>query len=141
MIVDELNIEPLENSLKTLKDGFLSYKKQLNNNDKEMVDITIDMCIQRFEYTLETAIKFMKKLLIKEYNIKDSGELTMTNTFRFMQDYGFLKDWNSWNNYYKSRNRSVHEYSFEKSRDVFKLIPDFINDVEFLINKLKEKLK
>lgn len=138
---EELNIEPLENALKTLKDGFLSYKKQFNNNDKEMIDITIDMCIQRFEYTLETAIKFMKKLLIKEYNLKDSGELTMTNTFRFMNDYGYITDWNNWNNYYKSRNRSVHEYSFEKSRDVFKLIPDFINDAEFLVNKLKEKLQ
>ena len=137
---DELDITPLKKALETLKKGVSFYKNGLNLYNEEMIEGLIDMCIQRFEYTLESSIKFMRKILIKEYN-QSNGVLTMTNTFRFMQDYGFIKNWENWDNYYKNRNKSVHEYSFEKSRSAFDIIPNFIEDVDYLIKNIEERLK
>ena len=80
----------------------------------------------------------MKKILIKKYG-KDEKELTINNIFRFMEGYGYIEDWQKWKDYYQKRNNTAHEYNLEKSRELVCLIPDFLSDVEFLINSIKER--
>ena len=62
----------------------------------------------------------------------------MDNIFRFMQGYGYSKDWQRWRNYYESRNNTAHEYNLVKARSLIKLVPDLLEDTEYLINTLKE---
>ena len=61
------------------------------------------------------------------------------NIFRFMEGYGYIEDWQKWKDYYQKRNNTAHEYNLEKSRELVCLIPDFLSDVEFLINSIKER--
>ena len=129
-----LDITNLENAYNTLSE---CYKDYGDNQDSVFLQYIADSCVKRFEYTLETAWKLMKKLLIKKYGKTDS-ELTMNNIFRFMQGYGYTEDWERWKIYYEKRNNTAHEYSIEKSRKLIELIPEFIKDAEFLISKLKE---
>jgi len=56
-----------------------------------------------------------------------------------MQGYGYSDNWERWRNYYKSRNDVAHEYSLVKARALVTLIPDFIRDIEFFLNKIKEE--
>ena len=125
----------LEEAYKTLKQCYIDYTA---NQESVLLDYIADSCVKRFEYTLETAWKLMKKILAKKYG-KTQEELTINNIFRFMQGYGYAENWENWKKYYELRNNTAHEYSLAKSRSLIQIIPDFIKDVEFLISKLSEE--
>lgn len=92
-----MNINSLKEALKTLKDVQLQYVKNSNRN---LQSISADSCVKRFEYTLETSVKLMKKMLKTQY-AKEETDLTVNNIFRLMQSYGFISFWISWRNYYQ----------------------------------------
>ena len=94
----------------------------MENKDESITDMLEDSCVKRFEYTLETSWKLMKRILKKIYG-KQEQELTVNNIFRFMQGYGFIKNWESWKDYYAKHNNTSHEYNLEKSRELLKIIP------------------
>ena len=129
-----IEITNLENAYITLSE---CYKDYAENQNSVFIQYIADSCVKRFEYTLETAWKLVKKILIQKYG-KNDTELTMNNIFRFMQGYGYAQNWGNWKNYYEKRNSTAHEYNIEKSRNLIELIPDFLKDTEFLISKLKE---
>ena len=131
-----LSISNLEEAYNTLNSCYQDYKI---NIDSPLVEYIEDSCIKRFEYTLETAWKLVKKVLIQKYG-KTEQELSMNNIFRFMQGYGYAEDWERWRNYYQKRNETAQEYNLVKSRALLILIPDFIKDIEFLTAKLKEDI-
>ena len=64
----------------------------------------------------------MKKVLKKVYGITEE-ELTVNNTFRFMQGYNFITNWENWKEYNEKRNNTAHEYDLIKSRKLIDLIP------------------
>ena len=125
----------LEEVYKTLNKCYFDFQ---SNQNSVLIEYIEDSCVKRFEYTLETAWKLMKKILAKKY-CKTQEELTINNIFRFMQGYGYAENWENWKKYYELRNNTAHEYNLIKSRELMKIIPDFIVDVEFLINKLSEE--
>lgn len=133
----EKQISPfnLEKSYETL---LKCYKDFNENESSPFAEYIKDSCVKRFEYTLETAWKLMKKILIKKYG-KNEEELTINNIFRLMQGYGYIEDWQNWREYYQKRNNTAHEYNLEKSRELIEIIPSFIKDVEFLINSIRER--
>lgn len=132
----QIDISNLKSALETLKSSMQTLQK---NSTCDFVDMLEDSCIKRFEYTLELARKIMKRVLKKIYG-KSEEELTVNNTFRFMQGYKFVENWENWREYYEKRNNTAHEYNLEKSRSLITIIPQFINDAEFLVKKLDEKL-
>lgn len=133
----EIDITNLKSAFQTLKS---SMKTLEENKTCDFVDMLEDSCIKRFEYTLEISRKIMKRVLKKIYG-KSEEELTVNNTFRFMQGYKFIPNWESWKNYYEKRNNTAHEYNLEKSRALIKIIPDFIEDTDILINNIERKIE
>ena len=128
----ELDIEALRKAKTSLEKAYRIYLQ--GSDDEEMCAIYADSCVKRFEYTFETSWKIMKKYFKLQYNKKEE-ELTMNNIFRFMESYGFAKNWIDWRDYYSKRNNTAHEYSIEKSRNLIEIIPDFIESVNFLLEK------
>ena len=133
MEIDYSNLISAINTLKT------SMNVLDANRKSTFADMLEDSCIKRFEYSLEIARKLMKRVLKKIYG-KTEEELTVNNTFRFMQGYKFILNWENWKNYYEKRNNTAYVYDLEKSRELLEIIPDFINDADFFISKLQEKL-
>ena len=133
MVID---ISNLESALKTLKSSIETLEQ---NKTCDFADMLEDSCIKRFEYTLEIARKLMKKVLKKIYGIQEE-ELTVNNTFRLMQGYKFITNWENWREYHEKRNNTAHEYNLEKSRRLIEIIPQFIIDTDVLIENLEEKL-
>lgn len=129
-----IEITNLENAYSTLNECYKDYE---GNQTSVFLEYIADSCVKRFEYTLETAWKLVKKILIQKYG-KTDAELTMNNIFRFMQGYGYAEDWERWRNYYEKRNNTAHEYNLVKARTLIDLVPDFLKDTEILISKLKE---
>ncbi|MDR3179625.1 MAG: nucleotidyltransferase substrate binding protein [Holosporaceae bacterium] len=132
-----MNINNLKSALQTLEEG---YKIYASNCEKSFSDMLADSCIKRFEYTLETAIKTMKKFL-KEVYFVDEKDLTVNNMFKLMEGYEFISSWHQWRNYYQSRNNTAHEYNIRKSRELLNIIPEYIKDVTSLVQKLQEKIE
>ena len=128
----DLDIENLRNAYESLNKAYKFYSEENNNSD--INDMYADSCIKRFEYTYETAWKTMKKYLKLVYN-KSEEELTMNNIFRYMEGYGFAESWLSWKEYNTQRNNTAHEYNFQKARRLIQIIPNFLVDVKFLLDK------
>lgn len=131
-----IDISNLKSALEILEIGINTLEE---NSACDFADMLEDSCIKRFEYTLEIARKLMKKVLKKTYGLPEE-ELTVNNTFRLMQGYSFIQNWENWKNYNEKRNNTAHEYDLNKSRKLIEIIPQFIKDTEFLINKFEEKL-
>ena len=132
-------MENIELDIESLRFAKTSLEKALNiynqgNEDQDLCDIIADSCVKRFEYTFETAWKTMKKYFKLQYSKKEE-ELTMNNIFRFMEGYGFTTSWLKWKEYYVQRNNTSHEYNFEKARRLLVIIPEFLEEVTFLLNK------
>ena len=128
-----IDISNLEASLQTLKSSIEILEK---NKSCEFTDMLEDSCIKRFEYTLEIARKLMKRVLKKIYG-KTEEELTVNNTFRFMQGFKYILNWENWREYYEKRNNTAHEYNLEKSRELMSIIPEFIKDTDFFIQNMR----
>ena len=133
----EIDITNLKSALDILK---TSMEKLEENKTRDFADMLEDSCIKRFEYTLGIARKTMKRVFKKIYG-KNEEELTVNNTFRFMEGYKLIDNWENWREYYEKRNNTAHEYSLEKSRKLLKIIPAFIKDTEILINNLEKNLE
>ena len=133
----EIDITNLKSALQTLQ---ASMKTLEENKSCDFVDMLEDSCIKRFEYTLEIARKTMKRVLKKLYG-KSEEELTVNNTFRLMQGYKLIPQWENWKEYYEKRNNTAHEYNLEKSRALIEIIPRFITDTNTLIRNIEGKLE
>lgn len=117
----DFNADVLKKSLQTLRESWTAYQQ---NTDEKLTSIIADSCVQRYEYTLETAWKLMKRYLKLVYG-KSDAELTINNIFRLMNGYGMIADWENWREYYAKRNETAHEYNIEKSRGVYGHSPFF----------------
>ena len=131
-----IEISNLEEAYETLKSCYQDFTE---NQESRFIEYITDSCVKRFEYTLETAWKLTKKVLIEKYG-KNEKELSMNNIFRFMQGYDYVKNWENWINYYQKRNDTAHEYNLLKSRKLLEIMPQFLEDVEDLIKGLKKDL-
>ena len=130
----KLDLTSFENVLKSLIDILTMY-------DKNPDDIVIrDATIQRFEYTYSLALKMLSRFINKE-----SKEITHTMTFnqliRTANQFGLLKsNLEIWDDYRQKRNSTSHTYDETIALEVMSIVPNFKDDAEFLLNKLKELL-
>ena len=133
---EELSLTNLKNAIDSLIESSSAYK---SNKDEKMRGFIEDSCVKRFEFTVETSWKIMKKFLKLEYG-KSDAELTMNNIFRFMEGYNLISSWESWKNYYNHRNNTSHEYNQDKAQETLKLVDSLIKDSKELYNNISKKL-
>ncbi len=132
----ELDISKFRDCIDSLKNCSNDYKSFTDERIKDYIE---DACVKRFEYTVETAWKIMKKYLKLEYG-KSDKELTMNNIFRLMEGYGFIQSWETWRNYYDRRNDTSHEYNQNKAKEILNNIDDLVKDCEYLYTNLSKAL-
>lgn len=132
----ELDINNLKKCINSLKNCVVDFKNSNNTQIKEYIE---DACVKRFEYTVETSWKMMKKYLKLEYG-KEDKELTMNNIFRLMEGYGFIKSWEDWRFYYDKRNDTSHEYNQEKANEILGIIDRLVEDAQYLYDELAKAL-
>ena len=133
----ELDLTKLKKSYETLKTVYDEFVNEKDNRIKEFIK---DSCIKRFEYTYETSKKIMNKFLKKEYD-KSDKELTINNIFREMYNLDFIQNFENWNEYRIKRNNTSHEYDDNLSYEIIEILPNFINDVNYLITNLENSLE
>jgi len=98
-----------------------------------------DATIQRFAFTFEVAWKTLKPFL-EENSIEPIDRLTNRQLFRLGFEQGLLRDSAAWMLYLGRRNLTSHVYSEAIARQVFEVIPQFLEDARFLLAQLEQRL-
>ena len=132
-----MDVSNLSECLNTLKECSDFYNAAEEAKMKEFLG---DAYIQRFEYTLEIAWKTMKRYL-KQMHGKEDKDLTVNNIFRMMENYGFIRSWETWRKYYEYRNNTSHEYDQTKALELISKIAGFIEECEYFYARLSEALE
>lgn len=119
---EKVKLDDLKSALNRLKEGV----------DKVENDLDQDGVIQRFEFTFELVWKS-----IQEYaRLSGLEVVSPRDAFRVAGDLKLIDDPEKWFTFLKDRNESTHLYDESKAQEIFSHIPDFINEVDFLISKM-----
>lgn len=132
----ELDLTNLASSLASLKECYQDFCAQ---EDEKIKTYIKDSCVQRFEYTYETAKKIMNKFLKKEYD-KSEKDLTINNIFREMYGLGIIENFENWVDYREKRNSTSHEYNDKLTYPIIEIVPKFIADTQILLTNLERTL-
>lgn len=136
MINNKLDLSYLKKAAASLDAVLQACQKDPSN------DFLRDASIQRFEFTYELGYKTLKRYLeLSEPNAELIDQMAFPNLIRTASEKGLLlNDWSKWSVYRHARNLSSHTYDEKKAVEVFSVIPDFLAEIIFLINKLSERL-
>jgi nucleotidyltransferase substrate binding protein (TIGR01987 family) len=132
-----LDLSSLIKALTSLKEAACEYEKQPDNT------FIRDATIQRFEYSYELTYKMLKRYLeMTEPNAEEIDQMSFANLVRTGAEKGLLKNsWDIWSAYRHARNLTSHTYDEKKAIEVCQIVPDFLNDAEYLMMQLKMRIQ
>jgi nucleotidyltransferase substrate binding protein (TIGR01987 family) len=101
-----------------------------------------DGVIQRFEYTYELSWKMLKRYLEGTLpNPEEVDGMSFQTLIRTGSEQGLLlSGWDTWVRYRKARGTTSHTYDEEKAREVFRIVPEFLQEARYLLDRLNEKM-
>lgn len=130
--MNKLDLTSFENAINSFHSIIRRY-----HNDNFDVDIR-DAVIQRFEYTYSLAIKMMIRY-INRVSPSSEADMTFNEIIRKSNRLGLLKNsLDKWTEYRQKRNMTSHTYDEKIANEVVSIIPEFKEELDFLLNKLKQ---
>jgi len=128
-----LELQPLRNALMQLADG-LNLASQPGSPE-----IVRDGVIQRFEYCYELSWKMLRRYLeLTESDPHSVDRLSFGDLIRLGFERGLLKSsFDTWAGFRRARGTTSHAYDRIKAEEVFKEIPAFYLEAEFLLKRLE----
>jgi nucleotidyltransferase substrate binding protein (TIGR01987 family) len=134
--MDVLDFTPLEKAIAQLTAGL---REALASPDGELLR---DGVIQRFEYTYELAWKMLKRYLEATLpNPEEVDGMSFQTLIRTGSEQGLLlSGWDNWVRYRKACGTTSHTYDEEKAREVFRIVPEFLEEARHLLDSLTEKM-
>jgi nucleotidyltransferase substrate binding protein (TIGR01987 family) len=96
-----------------------------------------DGCIQRFEYTYELSVKFLRRQLEEMADSPgDIDALGYKDMLRLAVERGLITDVVPWFGFRELRNTTSHAYDPDKAAQVFIGIPTFLTQAQALSAQL-----
>lgn len=130
----DLDFSALERAVATLE---AALARQAREPDDDMIR---DACIQRFEFTYEMSHKMLKRFLEATSANPDTFDaLAFQDLIRIGSERGLLaSDWARWKVFRTARSLASHSYDETKAREVFAVIPEFLNEARHLRDRLRQ---
>ncbi len=129
-----IDFTPLARALARLEEGLALARADPAS------DIIRDGVIQRFEFTYELSWKMLKRHL--ERVTADTGQadaMTFFQLIRAGSERGLVRsDVHEWKRFRDARGITSHVYDPDKALEVFAVIPDFAEEVRYLLERLSE---
>jgi nucleotidyltransferase substrate binding protein (TIGR01987 family) len=129
--VSTLILDPLRDALTQLDAGLRDAARQPNS------EIIRDGVIQRFEYSHELAIKFIRRVLETVYG-DPVDQMPYNELLRTAAERGLTENVEHWFTYRLARNKTSHGYDAAIATEVFQSATPFLNDAQFLLARLDE---
>ncbi|HQZ87581.1 MAG TPA: nucleotidyltransferase substrate binding protein [Gammaproteobacteria bacterium] len=128
--------------LDPIKKAFLSLTKAMDRSKQNPEDLEVrDACIQRFEYTYELSIKFIKRYIETENPSPENiDQMNYRDFLRLAAEIGLIEIVELWFQFREARNITSHAYDETKAIEVFNVIPSFIQQVNYLLEKLEQRI-
>ena len=126
----DLDLSPLNNALKQLEDGLAASDK---NPASEIIR---DGVIQRFEYSHELALKFIKRILETRHS-DNVDQMAYNDLLRTAAERGYIENVEEWFAYRNARNRTSHTYDASIAAAVFASAQPFLQNARFLLQHLE----
>lgn len=100
-----------------------------------------DSAIQRFEYTFEFAVKFIRRYIQQNYaNMSDYDANNFRDVIRTALQLKITnKSFDDWIRYRDARNKTSHGYSEKNAEEVYKIAQEFLIEAKEIYKFLKEK--
>lgn len=93
----------------------------------------VDVCVKRFEFTYETCKKTLEAALQQlEIFTKNPREV-----IRESEKQGLISGIEIWNNMRDDRNDTSHEYNELKVAQIAKNVPQYFQEFEYVLNKIR----
>lgn len=129
-----LDISALENAENRLNEMLARYKKEAND------EAVRDSIIQRFEFTYSIALKTLRKYFIERaFILEEVNQMSFNEMIRTASQLNLIKsNLEKWTIYREMRNMTSHTYDEEIALQVVSIIPDFSDEITYLLTKLKE---
>ncbi|MCX5920213.1 MAG: HI0074 family nucleotidyltransferase substrate-binding subunit [Candidatus Melainabacteria bacterium] len=137
-----LDFSSLDNAITQLEMSLTYANSDLAKTDINVALLFRSASIQAFEYTYELSHKFLKRYLeATDPSPQTIDVMNFQDLIRTGAEKGLLKNsWDVWQFYRKARGSTSHTYSEIAASKVFAMIPDFVEEVRFLRDKLVERL-
>lgn len=130
-----ITITPLQKTFDSLNKGLA--RAMANLDDLEVRD----GCIQRFEYTYELCVKFLKRYIQEESSTTENvDQINFRDLLRISSEIGLIREVNKWFAFREAKNNTNHAYNEVKAQEVFSVIPAFASEVQFFIEELRKRL-
>ena len=128
-----LDFTALENTINRLGEALKRYEREKTD------DVVRDAVIQRFEFTYSIALKTLRKYFIERaFVIDDVNNLSFNEMIRIASKLNLIKsDLEKWTQYSTMRNLTSHTYDEEIALKVVGIVPDFYEEISFLLTKMK----
>jgi len=131
--MEQLSLASSEKALNSLKAIYERYKKEGDNDLKDAV-------IQRFEYTYSLCLKSINRFLNMQ-SIEPIVTMTFNELIRKANQMDLLySNLEKWDDFRKKRNMTSHTYDEAIADEVLLIIPEFINEAQFLFEELKKRI-
>ena len=129
-----LDISALENAENRLQEMLERYKKETND------EAVRDSVIQRFEFTYSIALKTLRKYFIERaFILEGVNQMSFNEMIRTASQLNLIKsNLEKWTIYREMRNMTSHTYDEKIALQVVSIIPDFSDEIAYLLIKLKE---
>lgn len=133
---ETFNITSFENSVKRLGEILVRYQGDVSD------DGIRDSVIQRFEFTYSIALKTLNKyLILRSFSSDDIGPMSFNELVRTANQHDLLKsNLEKWTLFRNMRNLTSHTYDEATAMKVVGVVPDFYEEVCFLLEKLRIKV-
>ncbi len=129
-----LQLDSFEKALQSLQKA---HDVRENNPRDEFI---LDACIQRFEYTYELCHKMLKRYLeMTEPSEALIDEMSFAELIRTGYERRILaSSWDKWRNFRAARNITSYTYNEKKALEVYAVLRKFMDEAQFLLEKLRE---
>ena len=129
-----LDISALENAETRLQEMLTRYKKESYD------EAVRDSVIQRYEFTYSIVLKTLRKYFIERaFILEDVNQMSFNEMIRTASQLNLIKsNLEKWTIYREMRNMTSHTYDEVVALQVVNIIPDFSDEVAYLITNLKE---
>ncbi len=128
-----LDITSLHDAVDQLGAGLAEAEREPEN------ELLRDGVIQRFEYSHESAMKFIRRTLETVYG-DPVDQMAYNDLLRTAAERGLITNVEGWFAYRVARNKTSHTYDVRVAADVYAVTKPFLDDARFLLTQLDAAL-
>ncbi|HEX3146745.1 MAG TPA: nucleotidyltransferase substrate binding protein [Gemmataceae bacterium] len=129
LVAVPLDLSPLEDALAQLDEGLQEAEHTLDS------ELLRDGVIQRFEYSHELAVKFIRRALEVVYG-DPVDQMAYNDMLRTAGERGLVTNVEGWFRYRTARNKTSHTYDAAVAAEVYRFARPFLRDALVFLDRL-----